>query len=153
MRLSQTSYVYGRVLFMIWNKPTLKPTKSTNKVAAHNTQTQEGNTTSSINGINLQVHRLEPSSVKTKGKQGNAKVLNNNAKEREDSPEANVRAFDNEESIEDMVRQLERELDKEFQDFDQTKSHQPETAAAEAATETAAEVAADAPVIRVQKLQ
>ena len=40
-------------------------------------------------------------------------------------------------------------LDKECQDFNQTKSPQPVTAAAEAATETAAEVAADVPAIRV----
>ena len=148
MRPSHASHVYARVFFMIRNKPKLKPTKSTNKVA-HNTQTQEGNTTRSTHGIILPLHRLEPSSVKTKDQQGNAKVLTNNAKEREDSPETNVRASDDEESIEDMVRRLERELDEEFQDFDQPKSPQPATAAAEAATETAAEVAADVPAIRV----
>ena len=149
MRPSHASHVYARVFFMIRNKPKLKPTKSTNKVAAHNTQTQKGNITRSTHGIILPLHRLEPSSVKTKDQQGNAKVLTNNAKEREDSPETNVRASDDEESIEDMVRRLERELDEEFQDFDQTKGPQPATAAAEAATETAAEVAADVPAIRV----
>ena len=117
---SHVSINRARVLHQIKIHPKriLKPTKSTNKVAEHNTQTQEGNTTRSTHGIILPLHRLEPSSVKTKDQQGNAKVLRNNAKEREDSPETNVRASDDGESIEDMVRRFERELDEEFQDFD-----------------------------------
>ena len=44
-------------------------------------------------------HRLEPSSVKTKDQQGNAKILNKNAKEREDASEAKLIASDNRESV------------------------------------------------------